>query len=70
MHPVVSSNIKSMGYDQDELAMYIVFHNEQVWKYYPLQRDEFDMIRHADSIGKMFNEHVRNNKLVTSEKIV
>jgi len=66
---VKSSNIDSIGYDNASRTMIVAFKNRSVYAYHPVTQAGYESLRTADSVGKHFHAHFKNNKLLTVEKI-
>lgn len=68
---VESSNIESLGYDHPTRTMVVVFKgkNKSAYAYHPVTQGGFHNLRLAESIGKHFNEHFKNNDRITTLKI-
>ena len=58
MKPVESSNIAEVGYDEGTL--YVRFTNNTLYTYFEVSEDLFHNLVTADSVGKYFNQHVKN----------
>lgn len=58
--PVASSNIKSVGYDAATRTLAIEFSNSHVYHYADVPSDAHQALIGADSIGRHFAAHVRN----------
>lgn len=54
---VESSNIKSIGYEDETLE--VEFLNGSIYQYYNVPKDLFDGIMNADSHGKYLNEYIK-----------
>lgn len=52
-HPVTSTNLAELGYDDDRGIMEIVFHNGGLYRY-RVPRETYDLIDQAESPGKVF----------------
>jgi hypothetical protein len=50
--PVTSSNVRAVGYDDAALALEVEFHNGGVYRYEPVQREEYQELLDAESIGR------------------
>lgn len=60
--PVDSSAIVSIGYDQSSSIVEIEFRsNGQVWQYYDVPEITYNEVRAAGSLGKAFNEVIKNH---------
>lgn len=58
--PVSSSNIKSVGYDAQTRTLAIEFSNSRVYHYADVSPEAHQALIGADSIGRHFAAHVRN----------
>jgi hypothetical protein len=56
--PVVSSALRSVGYDDDTLE--IEFVSGTVYRYFDVPERVHDELMRADSHGEFFNAHVRD----------
>lgn len=56
--PVSSSNIASIGYDEDSAEMEIEFNSGGVWRY-PVSKETSDQIKNAASVGGEFHRLIR-----------
>ena len=57
---VDSSMISTVGYDKEEEILEIKFHNGSLYRYEGVPVGEYyDMIQ-ADSVGKYFNQNLKN----------
>ncbi len=61
MQPIASTNITAIGYDADNLTMYIQFLDSSAYAYKGVQEHEFENLKTAPSVRFSFN---RNNKNV------
>lgn len=52
---VESSNIASIGYDQEMLILEVEFRNGTIYQYYDIPSYIFEGLMQADSKGKYFN---------------
>lgn len=66
---VDSSNIASLGYDEETRTMVVEFKNKTLYSYHPVQPKAFDELKNAESIGGHFNQHFRNNDRLTYQKL-
>lgn len=60
MHPVISSNIAAVGYDTENLTVYIQFMNGAVYAYKGVPEHEFENLRTASSVGSYLNRNYKN----------
>lgn len=58
---VKSSNIASIGYDQPTRTMTIEFTTGQIYSYHPVMEQAYNDLLKAESIGKHFFAHFKNN---------
>ncbi|MDR8389504.1 KTSC domain-containing protein [Aliifodinibius sp. S!AR15-10] len=56
--PVDSSNIASIGYDQDRALLEIEFNNGRIYEYYDVPQYEYDQLMAAESHGSYANENI------------
>lgn len=56
LYDVDSSNIKMLGYNEKQKALFAVFHNDAVYKYYNVSRKVLNVLLEADSVGREFNK--------------
>lgn len=60
MHPVKSSQIKSVGYDTGRKALYIEFENGAVYEYNDVPSDHYNqMLIPTMSVGKYFYAEIK-----------
>jgi hypothetical protein len=58
--PVVSSNLKSVGYDPTTRDLDIEFKNGAVYRYENVEPETYAALMAAESIGQYFTRHVKN----------
>ncbi|EME1463688.1 MULTISPECIES: KTSC domain-containing protein [Serratia] len=59
--PVVSSNIRSVGYDVNDSILEIEFNNGAIYQYFDIPENiYFDLIS-SDSIGGYLARHIKGN---------
>jgi len=58
--PVESSNISSIGYDEENEILEIEFHSGSVYQYYDVPFEVYDELMNADSHGSYFYHNIRN----------
>ncbi len=61
MEPVVSSNIAAVGYEGEEKRLRVEFLNGTSYDYSNVPESEYQDLINADSVGKQFNQCVKNN---------
>jgi hypothetical protein len=59
-HPVVSSNLKSIGYDLASQTLEIEFHSGQVYQYFGVPEKVYRELIAASSHGKYFHKRIRD----------
>lgn len=57
MHPVSSSNLASVGYENGTL--YVSFHSGSTYAYFGVPQSVYDELMAADSHGKYLNAHIK-----------
>ena len=57
---VSSSNLRSIGYDQQTQTLEIEFVNGWVYQYYGVTEHMHDEIMRAPSKGQFFSQYIRN----------
>lgn len=58
MHPVDSTNIESIGYDENVGTLTILFKSGYMYEYYDVPQYVFDELYHAESKGKYAHAHI------------
>ena len=58
--PVKSSNVKSIGYDQDKQLLEVEFRSGAVHQYQNVSPAKHQKMMRAKSIGGFFYENIRN----------
>lgn len=56
---VESSNLKSVGYDEENEILEIEFKHGGIYQYYDVSKDVYDGLMSADSHGKYFDRNVK-----------
>lgn len=64
---VSSSLVASVGYDPDEEVLEVELQNGRVYQYRDVPEDTYRGLVNADSIGRYFNQHVRDLSYVRVE---
>ena len=57
--PVVSSNIASIGYDENNNILEVEFNNGNVYEYYDVPLYEYEGLMSADSKGTYLNANIK-----------
>jgi len=58
--PVVSSNIRSVGYAPGEKKLEIEFHDGSIHHYHDVSSEEHHSLMTAPSVGKHFHAHIKH----------
>lgn len=56
---VVSSNIRSIGYDASAMVLEVEFNNGAVYQYYNVPQYLYDRMMAADSHGRYLDQYVK-----------
>lgn len=56
---VVSTNIRSIGYDASTMILEVEFNNGTVYQYYDVPEALYEGLMAADSHGKYLNEYIK-----------
>jgi adenylate kinase family enzyme len=67
-HPLVSSNIKAVGYDKKEKELEVAFHSGGEYKYRDVPRGLYARLLKVKSPGKFFHKHIKKNNKYEFEK--
>ncbi|MES2557747.1 MAG: KTSC domain-containing protein [Bacteroidota bacterium] len=60
MIPVSSSNIESIGYDEQNEQVYVRFLNGSLYIYKGVPKHEFENLRDAPSLGSYLHRNYKN----------
>ena len=60
MIPVTSSNINAVGYDFKEEVLHVQFKGGKTYIYEGVPRHIYDELMMAESVGKYFNQTIKN----------
>jgi hypothetical protein len=58
--PVESSNIRSIGYEEETQTLEVEF-SKAVYHYYKVPKEEYDLLMKSSSIGWHFQEKIKDN---------
>jgi hypothetical protein len=61
IYPVKSSQLAYIGYEKEEKHLFITFKNGSVYRYEDVNESTFLGLKFAESVGKYFAEHIRDN---------
>jgi|TARA_B100000749_G_scaffold39746_1_gene27204 hypothetical protein len=59
--PVVSSNIKSIGYDSNSKILEVEFTNMSVYRYYEVPEDVYEELMAAESKGSYLHRKIKGS---------
>lgn len=68
-NPVNSSNIASVGHDEESKTLEVEFRSGQVWQYSPVTRNGYNDLISAHTIGGYFAKHIKNNETLNAVQI-
>lgn len=57
--PVVSSNLKSVAYDEASKKLQVAFTNGKTWEYGGVQPHHHQALVGAPSVGKHFSQYIK-----------
>jgi hypothetical protein len=57
---VISSDIRSIGYDDETRILEIEFHSGGIYQYYSVPRVVYEGLMNASSHGKYFHAHIKS----------
>ncbi len=57
---VDSSSLRSVGYDRATETLEVEFRNGSIYRYEGVAVEVWNRLRHADSLGRFFQDHVRD----------
>ena len=58
-NPVISSNIRAIGYDSDSQTLEVEFNHGGVYQYAGVPQGEHDGMMNAESKGKYLNANIK-----------
>jgi hypothetical protein len=59
--PVTSSALVSVGYDRESLVLETELTGGKIYQYFDVPESAFLELMSADSLGKYYNQKIRNN---------
>jgi hypothetical protein len=59
MTNVDSSNVESVGYDEESSTLQVEFKNGGVYQYFDVPEEVFIGLRDADSVGRYLNANIK-----------
>lgn len=69
MHPVISSDIKAIGYNPKKSLLVIDFKNNRRYSYTPITQEIFNNLMASESKGQYFNQHIKNKEGIHYEQL-
>lgn len=60
--PVVSTNVKSIGYDKIQKIMEVEFHTGGIYRYFDVTEQEHSALMKAESIGSHLMRNIRQKR--------
>lgn len=69
LNNVKLSNIKSIGYDEENKNLYVLFSNGGLYKYNPVDENIYELFTLSNSIGKFFAYIIKSNIYYKCKKI-
>ena len=63
MRKVSSSNLQSIGYDEDKKHLLVRFSSGSVWRYVDVTQRMYSSLVNAESIGRHFIQKIKGNKV-------
>lgn len=64
--PVESSNIKSIGYDNNRQTLEIEFYSGALYQYFDVSEEIYQATISSESVGRYFSENIKSNYSYTS----
>jgi hypothetical protein len=68
MTKVVSSNIDSIGYNEETCELFVKFKNNKVFCYKEVSGEEARALKKSASVGRHFNQYIKAVKVVLEVK--
>jgi len=69
MIPVTSSNIEAVGYNEQNEILYVRFKGGKSYSYERVPLCTYDEFMTAESIGKFFNQFIKNQYVTRVESL-
>ena len=67
--PIISSNITSVGYDEETKTLEVEFFNQKVYQYSPITQEGYSLLMNAESIGSFFARNIKNSPNIVAKEI-
>lgn len=61
MHPVISSQISYVGYEEETKELFVTFKNGSTYKYEGVSKNIFDTLLSSTSVGSYFFMEIKNH---------
>jgi len=58
--PVKSSNLVSIGYDEESKTLEVEFKRNRIYQYWPITRSGYERLMNSESKGSFFNKYIKN----------
>jgi KTSC domain len=58
---VDSSSLRSIGYERATQTLEVEFKNGGIYRYEGVSAETWDQLRNAESLGRFFQDHVRDH---------
>ena len=62
LSPVLSSNIRGIGYNDENKILAVLFINGSKYIYENVEPEVFNLVRNSESVGRALNECIVRNK--------
>jgi len=67
--PVKSSNIISIGYDEEAKTLEIEFKRNRIYHYWPITRSGYEKLMNAESKNGFFLKYIRNQQGISVTEV-
>jgi len=64
-----SSNIAEIGYNGETMTLEVKFLSSMIYQYWPITRTGWESLMKAESKGKYFAKHIRNNSQINFKMV-
>lgn len=65
-----SSVIKSLTYNENRNDLTVTFKSNKLYVYTPVSNEFFNKLTNAESKGRFFNKHIKDNEVLTCLKLI
>ena len=59
--PVISSNLVSVGYDNDTMTLEVEFKGNSIYHYFDVPEIVYQELMRASSLGRFMHANIKNN---------